>query len=120
LPGAESAEQRLARLRQAFGERLRRDVQTLRESVLALRSAPDAPDALARMRHLAHGLAGSCGTFGYSVAGQKAAALETACKEMLARGQGGIDDLSLSELDEYVEAITSAIALSSEGWGGKA
>jgi len=74
LPRAETLET----LRASFLERLKRDLVSLAKLRDALDARTDIAGTLAGIKHIAHGLAGSGGVFGFSEISDASAALEEA------------------------------------------
>jgi CheY-like chemotaxis protein len=63
-------------LRSSFLQRVKKDAAMLASLRLALRDSTDAPTTLSGIKHIAHGLAGAGGIFGFAEISDAAAALE--------------------------------------------
>ena len=92
---------RLNGLRSNFIERAEADATILTEQ-RALLDGPAAPDALAKIKSIAHGLAGAAGIYGLYALGTEATAVEHAVGARLARVEQ--DDLD-SSLDRLIARI---------------
>jgi CheY-like chemotaxis protein len=68
----------LEKLRANFLQRVRRDIAALSEDRAALKRGTAQPQTLQRIRHLAHGLAGAGGIYGFFELSDAAAAVEDA------------------------------------------
>lgn len=89
----------LDELRDGFVVRIGRDIIALAELRAALDEGVDLGLTLASMRHIAHGLAGSGGIFGFAVISESAAALEDAViAELGTPGSGEAIDTALERL----------------------
>lgn len=87
----------LAELRARFRGRLGRKLEDLR----ALR---DRPEAGPELRALAHGIAGSAGTFGFHELGERAFALEAAVERGEQEGARAALDALVREIEGLPEA----------------
>ena len=98
-----------AELRSTFLQRVKKDAAMLASLRLALRDTTDAPSMLSEIKHIAHGLAGAGGIFGFAEISDAAAALEQeVIKELDGTGCGeGIApvlDCLMSRLETTVPA----------------
>ena len=76
-------------LRSGFALRIDRDVATLVELRAALEDGADPAETMTKIRHIAHGLAGAGGIFGFAVISSTAAQLEDAVMAEQASGGSG-------------------------------
>lgn len=99
---APQADHRLDALRNVFLQRVNDDAAALTEHRSALKDGAAAPDALAGIRSIAHGLAGAGGIYGFCEIGDAAAALEEA---VIADGNGSGTIGIASALDHLFACI---------------
>jgi two-component system OmpR family response regulator len=86
-------------LRAGFLQRVKKDAAALSKDRLMLMEGNRPPATLGQIRHLAHGLAGAGGIYGFAELSDAAAALEDACLEELAgSGAGAETDHALDGL----------------------
>jgi CheY-like chemotaxis protein len=86
-------------LRAGFLQRVTRDAAALAEDRVVLRDAGRLPSTLNRIKHIAHGLAGAGGIYGFAQLSNAAAALEDAViAELAGSGLGDETDLALDGL----------------------
>jgi HPt (histidine-containing phosphotransfer) domain-containing protein len=89
----------MADLRAQFLQRVRKDVVSLSEERLLLRDGGRPPGTLDRIKHIAHGLAGAGGIYGFAEISDAAAVLEDAViAELADPGSGQGTDLALEGL----------------------
>jgi two-component system OmpR family response regulator len=86
-------------LRAGFLQRVKKDATTLSQDRLVLKGGNRLTGTLDRIKHVAHGLAGAGGIYGFAEISDAAAALEDAVMAELADpGAGGDTDLALDGL----------------------
>jgi two-component system OmpR family response regulator len=86
-------------LRAGFLQRVTRDAAALSEDRVVLRDSNRLPSTLNRIKHIAHGLAGAGGIYGFVQLSDAAAALEDAViAELAGSGLGDETDLALDGL----------------------
>jgi two-component system OmpR family response regulator len=86
-------------LRAGFLQRVKKDVAALSQHRLVLRDGNRPPGTLDRIKHIAHGLAGAGGIYGFAEISDAAAALEDAViAELADPGSGRETDLALEGL----------------------
>ena len=86
-------------LRIGFLQRVKRDAAALSKDRLVLRDGSRLPSTLNPIKHIAHGLAGAGGIYGFSQLSEAAAALEDAViAELADTGFGDETDLALDNL----------------------
>jgi CheY-like chemotaxis protein len=91
-------------LRIGFLQRIKKDAAYLSEDRLLLRDGNRLPSALDRIKHIAHGLAGAGGVYGFAQISDAAAALEDAViTELADPGSGDQTDLALDGLIFHTE-----------------
>jgi CheY-like chemotaxis protein len=98
----------LAELRDAFLQRARKDAAVLTGLRIALHSSANVPATLSGIKHIAHGLAGAGGIFGFADIGDTAAALEEEIIQQLSEpdSDGGIAP-ALDRLLSRIESIAA-------------
>jgi HPt (histidine-containing phosphotransfer) domain-containing protein len=86
-------------LRAQFLQRVKKDAAVLCEHRLALKAGNRLPDALSRIKRMAHGLSGAGGIYGFAELSDAAAALEDAViAELADTGAGDQTDLALDAM----------------------
>jgi two-component system OmpR family response regulator len=99
------AEDPLKELRASFLQRVKRDIDALSLDRAALQNRIELPDTLDRIRHIAHGLSGAGGIYGFPEISDAAAAVEDAT---LAEIEGTGSDAMLSgALDELIRSASA-------------
>jgi hypothetical protein len=91
-------------LRAGFLQRVKRDAATLSQDRYVLKDGNRMPDVLGRIRHIAHGLSGAGGIYGFAEISDAAAALEDAViAELADPGHGEATDVALDGLILHAE-----------------
>jgi CheY-like chemotaxis protein len=86
-------------LRAGFLQRVKKDAATLSQDRLVLKGGNRPTGTLDRIKHIAHGLSGAGGIYGFAEISDAAAALEDAViAELADSGPGGETDLALDGL----------------------
>jgi CheY-like chemotaxis protein len=96
----------LVELRASFLQRVQRDIAVLSMDRAALNEAVTRPHTLDRIRHIAHGLSGAGGIYGYMEISDAAAAVEDAAMARIANA--GSEELLSSALDDLIARAPSA------------
>ena len=108
--GRADLERRLAELRAAFADKLDGRLGEIEAAVRSLAGGGDgAPQALRRLRDLAHKLAGTGATFGFAELGRDAGGLEDLCCSVLDRGDGPSRG-DIEEIEGFLARLKSAAA----------
>jgi len=94
----------LAELRGAFLQRARKDAAALAGLRTELQGSADAPATLSGIKHIAHGLAGAGGIYGFAEISDTAAALEA---EIVDPGAGAGIVPSLDRLLARIETVAA-------------
>jgi CheY-like chemotaxis protein len=96
-------------LRGAFLQRVQKDANALTSLRLALQDGSSATDALSEIKHIAHGLAGAGGIFGFAEISDTAAALEDeVVRELTGSGSG---ERIVPALDRLLSRLETTIAI---------
>ena len=96
-------------LRGAFLQRVQKDANALTSLRLALQDGSSATDALSEIKHIAHGLAGAGGIFGFAEISDIAAGLEDeVVHELTGSGSG---ERIVPALDRLLSRLETTIAI---------
>ena len=96
-------------LRDAFLQRVRKDANALTSLRLSLRYSSSATDVLSGIKHIAHGLAGAGGIFGFAEISDTAAALEDeVVHELTGSGSG---ERIVPALNRLLSRLETTIAI---------
>ena len=96
-------------LRGAFLQRVQKDANGLTRLRLTLQDGGSATDALSGIKHIAHGLAGAAGIFGFAEISDTAAALEDEVVHELAGSGSG--ERIVPALDRLLSRLETTIAI---------